>query len=170
VLGAVPRSRLLIRAAGTSARERVLAALAQGGVEAGRVEFAERVPRAEYFRQYQRIDIGLDPFPYNGGTTTLDACWMGVPTVTLVGKMPAGRAGWSLACNLGLPELAAESADRYVTLAAEVARDLTRLRELRGTLRQRLQRSPLMDARRFARHVEQAFRQIWRRWCAGSKP
>jgi protein O-GlcNAc transferase len=99
--------------------------------------------------------------------TPLDAFWMGVPTVTLLGQTMVGRAGWSLLCNLGLQDLAAETPGQYIVLAARLAADLPRLHELRGTLRQRMQQSPLMGGQRFARHVEQAYRQIWRRWCHG---
>jgi predicted O-linked N-acetylglucosamine transferase (SPINDLY family) len=166
VLQVVPQSRLLLLAPRGQARERVLARLQQEGIAAVRVEFADRIaPKSEYLKLYQRMDIGLDPFPCNGGTTTLDAFWMGVPTVTLVGKTVVGRAGWSLLCNLGLNELAAETPERYVALAAQLAGDLPRLQELRGTMRRRMLQSPLMDAGRFARHVEQAYRNMWRRWC-----
>src|SRR5262249_17855322 len=114
---------------------------------------------------YHRIDVCLDPLPYNGHTTSLDAFWMGVPTLTMPGRTVVGRAGWSQMCNLGLKELAAETADAYVTLAAGLAGDLPRLGELRRTLRERMSQSPLMDSRRFARNVELAYREMWRRWC-----
>jgi predicted O-linked N-acetylglucosamine transferase (SPINDLY family) len=166
VLRAVPRSRLLLLAPRGQAREHVLARLEQQGIAAPRVAFADKQPRLEYLKLYARIDLGLDPLPYNGHTTSLDAFWMGVPILTLVSKKTAfGRAGWSQLCNLGLNELAAETPDDYVALAVELAADLLRLQNLRGTLRQRMLRSPLMDANRFARHVEQTYRQIWRRWC-----
>jgi predicted O-linked N-acetylglucosamine transferase (SPINDLY family) len=76
-----------------------------------------------------------------------------------------GRAGWSQLCNLGLQELAAQTPQQYVALAAQLTGDLPRLQELRRTLRQRMQQSPLMDAPRFARAMEQAYRQMWYRWC-----
>src|SRR5262249_15016335 len=108
--------------------------------------------------------------PCNGHTTSLDGFWMGVPTVTLVNKKTAfGRAGWSQLCNLGLQELAAETPEAYVALAARLAGDLSRVQELRRTLRQRMQQSPLMDGKRFARNVENAYRQMWRRWCRGQE-
>jgi predicted O-linked N-acetylglucosamine transferase (SPINDLY family) len=165
ILHTVPRSRLLLRAPRGGARERVLTRLQQEGVEGSRVEFADGRPRQEYLQLYERIDVSLDPFPYNGHTTSLDAYWMGVPTITLIGQTVVGRAGWSQLCNLGLQELAARNADEYVRLASELAGDLPRLQELRATLRQRLERSALMDGPRFARQVEQAYRQMWRRWC-----
>src|SRR5206468_10473769 len=104
--------------------------------------------RREYLKLYNRIDFGLDPVPCNGHTTSLDAFWMGVPTLTLVSTRTAfGRAGWSQLCNLGLSELAAETPEEYVTLAAQLASDLPRLQELRSTLRHRMQESPLMDGK-----------------------
>jgi len=165
VLDAVPQSRLLLHAPPDPSRERVLAQLEQGGVAASRVEFVQNLPRQDYLKMYDRIDIALDPIPCNGGTTTLDAFWMGVPTLALVGKTVVGRAGWSLLSNLRLPELAALTPDQYVALAAGLAGDLPRLQELRTTLRQRMRSSPLMDAGRFARHVERAIRTMWRRRC-----
>jgi predicted O-linked N-acetylglucosamine transferase (SPINDLY family) len=140
-------------------RDRVLAKLGHQRIAQGRIEFIDRALRQEYLGLYHRIDLGLDPFPYKGHTTSLDAFWMGVPVVTLVGKTVVGRAGWSQLCNLGLQELAAETPDQYVALAAELAGDLPRLQELRATLRLRMEQSPLMDGKRFALNMEQAYRQ-----------
>ncbi len=120
---------------------------------------------AEYFNVYQRIDVALDPFPYGGGTTTCDALWMGVPVVSLAGQTAVGRGGLSILSNLGLPELVAHDAEQYVRIAEGLANDLPRLSNLRATLRQRMQDSPLMDAPRFARNVEAAYREMWRHWC-----
>src|SRR5262249_55478335 len=120
VLRAVPRSRMLLLAPPGEARERVSAKLVEEGIAASRIEFTGRTSRPEYLRLYHRIDLGLDPMPYNGHTTSLDAFWMGVPTPTLLGRTVVGRAGWSLLCNLGLTELAAETPERYVALVAEL--------------------------------------------------
>ena len=126
--------------------------------------FVAHQPRPQYLTYYHGIDIGLDTVPYNGHTTSLDSFWMGVPVVTLVGQTVVGRAGFGQLMNLGLPELIAASPEQYVRIAAELAGDLPRLADLRATLRQRLRASPLMDAPRFARNVEAAYRQMWRRW------
>jgi predicted O-linked N-acetylglucosamine transferase (SPINDLY family) len=166
VLRAVPQSRMLLHAPLDPARERVLAKLQEHGVPASRVEFVSRKPRHEYLRLYHRIDVALDPLPYNGGTTTLDAFWMGVPSLTLLGKTALGRAGWSQLCNLGLKDLAADTPQGLVDRAVQLAADPPGLQELRRTLRQRMQHSPLMDGKRFARHMEQAYRQMWKKWCA----
>jgi predicted O-linked N-acetylglucosamine transferase (SPINDLY family) len=165
VLREVPRSRLLLVAPKGRARVHVAAQFRQDGISESRIEFVDRVPRLEYLHLHDRIDLALDPFPYNGGTTTLEAFWMGVPTITLLGKTAVGRGSWSQLCNLGLQELAATTPEEYVALAARWANDLRRLEELRVTLRQRMRQSPLMDGKRFARHVEEAYRHMWRRWC-----
>jgi predicted O-linked N-acetylglucosamine transferase (SPINDLY family) len=90
---------------------------------------------------------------------------MGVPVVSLAGKTAVSRAGLSILSNLGLAELVAADAGRYIEIASGLARDLSRLAHLRGTLRDRMLQSPLMDAPRFARNVEMAYRQMWHRWC-----
>jgi predicted O-linked N-acetylglucosamine transferase (SPINDLY family) len=90
---------------------------------------------------------------------------MGVPVVSLAGQTAVGRGGLSILSNVGLQELVAQDADAYVRIAAELAGDLPRLTALRAALRQRMESSPLMDAPRFARNVEAAYREMWRRWC-----
>lgn len=165
VMQAVPGSRLLLLAPFGHARERVANKLREHGIAGERIEFTGRLPRMDYLNLLNSIDLGLNPFPYNGHVTSLDAFWMGVPTVTLVGERAAGRAGWSQLCNLGLEELAARTPEQYVEIVAGLAGDLDRLAELRRTLRERMQASPLMDAPRFARNVEAAYRAMWRRWC-----
>jgi len=166
VLTAVPDSRLLLLSQPGGHRQRVLDCLAAGGVAAGRVEFAPFRPRLEYLALHRRVDLGLDTFPYNGHTTSLDAFWMGVPVVTRLGGTVVGRAGWSQLCNLDLRELAADSDDAFVRIATGLAGDLPRLAGLRAGLRARMSASPLMDGDRFARSIEAAFREIWARWCA----
>jgi predicted O-linked N-acetylglucosamine transferase (SPINDLY family) len=91
---------------------------------------------------------------------------MGVPVVSLVGQQSVSRAGWSQLSNLGLPELVAFSEEDYLTIATQLAGDWPRLAELRRTLRARMEASPLMDAPRFARGIEAAYRAMWRHWCA----
>jgi predicted O-linked N-acetylglucosamine transferase (SPINDLY family) len=168
LLRTVRDSQLVLHAHAGSHRNRARDLFARQGVSPERVEFVGLLPLDEHFRTYQRIDIALDPFPCGGGTTTCDALWMGVPVVTRVGQTAVGRAGLSILSNLGLPELAARDADGYVRIAAQLAGDLPRLAERRATLRERMQRSPLMDAPRFARNVEAAYHEMWRRWCGGA--
>jgi protein O-GlcNAc transferase len=167
VLREVTGARLFLHAE-EHAQEGVRQAFAREGVQADRIEFGGRVSRHEYLRRYQRIDIGLDTFPFNGATTTLDAAWMGVPVVTLSGPSALQRTGTCIAMNLGLPELVANSEDEFVERAVTLARDLDRLSQIRTELRSRLETSPLGNAPRFARHVEDAYRATWRRHCTAS--
>jgi protein O-GlcNAc transferase len=164
VLASVPNSRLLLLCPPGEHRKRILEKL---GIEPGRIEFVVFQPRAEYLRTYQRVDLGLDTFPYNGHTTSLDSLWMGVPVVSLMGRAAVSRAGFSQASNLGLAnELVAENEEQFLTLAKTLGSDLHRLSELRSTLRSRMQQSPLMDGKRFARDMEAIFQQIWAKYCA----
>jgi protein O-GlcNAc transferase len=165
VMAAVTESRLLMLAPDGSARERVLDALARFGIGRERVTFVGLQPRAKYLELYQQIDIGVDTIPANGHTTSLDALWMGVPVVTLVGQTAIGRGGISILQNLGLPELIAQTPEQYVEIVSHLAREWDRLAGLRQTLRGKLKQSPLMDAERFARGIEAAYREMWREWC-----
>jgi predicted O-linked N-acetylglucosamine transferase (SPINDLY family) len=94
---------------------------------------------------------------------------MGVPVVSLAGRTAVGRGGASILSNVGVPELIARTPQQYVQIATHLAGNLTRLSELRRTLRPRMRASPLMDAPRFARNVEAAYRQMWRNWCEGGR-
>ncbi len=165
VLKNVDRSRLVLLADEGSHRQRTLDVFEQHGIDRDRITFFSRHPREQYLALYHGIDMGLDTLPYNGHTTSLDAYWMGVPVVTLVGATVVGRAGLSHLTNLGLRELLAETPEQYIRIASQLARDLDELSRLRQTLRSTMESSPLMDAPRFARGMEQAYRTMWQRWC-----
>ncbi|WP_348545012.1 tetratricopeptide repeat protein [Chthoniobacter sp.] len=165
VLARVPQSHLVLLSGVGSHRQRILEFLEREGIEVHRVEFAERRLHRAYLELYHRLDIVLDPFPYNGHTTSLDALWMGVPVVSLAGERAISRAGLSQLSNLGLPELIAQSEDDYVAIATQLGGDLPRLAELRATLRGRMETSVLMDAPRFARSIEAVYRTLWQQWC-----
>ncbi len=167
ILQAAPGSQLLLHAVEGSHRQRTSELIQQLGVDPRRLRFVAHVPMPEYLELYQQIDIALDPFPYGGGTTTCDAFWMGVPVISLRGETAVGRAGVSLAMNLKLPELIAQTPEAYVQTASNLAADLPRLSALRSSLRDRMAASPLMDAPRFARNIELAYREMWHRWCRG---
>jgi predicted O-linked N-acetylglucosamine transferase (SPINDLY family) len=168
VITAVAGSRLIMLVPAGSARQRTIEAFGRLGIDASRIEFVSRQQRAAYLEVYHRIDIGLDTFPYNGHTTSLDSYWMGVPVVTMVGKTIVGRAGLSQLINLGLTDLAADTEEEFVRLAVDLARDLPRLGRLRKELRPLMQQSPLMDAKRFAQNMEAAYRSMWEQWCASA--
>ncbi len=163
VMAALPSSRLILLAPTGPPRERILKGL--GISDGNRVEFVPLQQRRPYLETYRRIDLCLDTIPANGHTTTLDAFWMGVPVVTRVGRTISGRAGLSQLHHLGLTELAARTDEQFVQLAVDWAGDIGRLDRLRATLRQRMERSPLMDGPRFARNMEKAYRQMWQAWC-----
>jgi predicted O-linked N-acetylglucosamine transferase (SPINDLY family) len=165
ILRAVPRSFLKIQAPMGSYLAETCAAFEEEGVSADRLEFVRRVPRSDYLARFQRLDLCLDPFPYNGHTSTFDALWMGVPVITLAGRTAVGRAGLSILSNLGRTEFVARSPEEYVAIAVAAATDLDRLAELRGSLRQRLLGSPIADGRRYAADVDSALRQMWQSWC-----
>ena len=162
ILAAVPDSRLVLRPPKGKISERVREKL---GVPASRLIGLPYESRLEYFKNFHRLDLALDPFPYTGHTTTLDGLWMGVPVVTLAGPTVVSRGSSSILFNVGLTELAARSKTDYVALAVSLAQDKARLRELRADLRGRLERSVLMDAKRFARQAESAYRAVWKKWC-----
>lgn len=167
VLVANVGSRLLMLAPEDWARDFVREVLGESGVDPERVEFVDFQSREKYLETYGRIDIALDTLPYPGHTTSLDAYWMGVPVVTLIGQTIVGRAGLSLASNLNLLDWVAREPAELVRIATRFANQPAHLAALRGELRQRLRSSPLMDARGFAGHLEAAYRQAWREYCAG---
>jgi len=172
ILGAVPNSKLIIHAQEGGHRQRVwdrMAEISGRSLETIKkdVEFVGKQDFWKYLQTFHRIDIVLDPFPYGGGITTCDGLWMGVPVITFSGNTAVGRGGRSILTNIGLPEWVAYSTDEYVQKAAELASDLGRLKNLRETMRERMLRSPLMDAVDFAREVEKAYREMWGKWCEG---
>jgi protein O-GlcNAc transferase len=166
VLGAVEGSRLLLMSPSGSQRRDILGRLGSLGISPDRVTFVGQQPRQQYLELYHRVDLVLDTIPYNGHTTSLDALWMGVPVISAVGRTVVGRAGMSQLTNLGLPQLVGGTPDEFVRIAVTLAADLPRLECLRSTMRNRMRRSPLLDAPGFARDIEAAYRSLWGRWCA----
>ena len=147
------------------------------GLPAERIDIlGKTATRREFLERHHQIDIALDTFPFNGITTTCDGLWMGVPCVSLtgstgsrqVGGTSVSRAGRSILHAANLPELATDTAEQFVRVASELANDLSRLRVLRLTMRNRLLGSPLMDHRRFAWDMETAYCHMWRAWCGGA--
>ncbi|MEJ0068617.1 MAG: hypothetical protein WDO24_07715 [Pseudomonadota bacterium] len=170
VIAAVPGSRLLLKARplnDPATRAQYQAQFEAAGISADRLILqSSAVSWTDHMAHYAAVDIGLDPFPYNGTTTTCDALWMGVPVVTLRGDRHAARVGASLLAQLGLDALIADDLAGYIATAAALAADRPRLSALRAGLRDRLAGSPLGDAAGFTRALESTYRDLWRRWCA----
>lgn len=169
ILAEVPDSRILMVYGGlgeTSTREAVYAVLERGGVSRARVELVGESEQAKLLEAYGEVDLALDPFPYSAGVTTLEAMWMGVPTVTFVGDTFAGRHSATHLTAAGLGQFCTPSIDDYVALAVEWARRRDELAELRRSLRERVAASPLCDAPRFADHLSRALLKLWIEWCA----
>ncbi len=167
VMTAMPGSKMMILTTRCKeTNERLLAQFATNGITADRVQLVQRTGPGQYHRRYHSIDIALDPVPFNGHTTTCDAAWMGVPTVTLSGQIYAHRYGGSVLRNLNLPELTTETEQAYIAAAVGLASDLDRLAKLRSTLRFTMQASLITDGKRFTKNLEQAYREMWAAWCA----
>jgi protein O-GlcNAc transferase len=168
VLASVPGSRLVLpRGAGRRAGERLRNALARRGISTERLLLLDRAAtRFDYLKLYQSIDLCLDPFPYNGVTTTCDALWMGVPVLTLEGRTCVSRQGVRFLRSTGLEEFIAATAADYVRIATALAGDLDRLQALRLGLRKRMKESPLMDASGLTSYLEAAYQSMWDKWVA----
>ena len=142
-------------------RAALLARLAGAGCDPGRIDLRTRVPASEYWASYRAADIGFDTYPYNGVTTTCESLWMGIPVISLAGQFGVARCGASLLTTVGLPELVAATAEAYVRIAVDLGRDQARLGAMRQGLRERMLRSPLMDARTQVGRLESAYLGAW---------
>jgi protein O-GlcNAc transferase len=150
-------------------RERVLDPFLARGISAERVRTHSRLDRVRYWELILHTHVALDAYPYNGGASTCEILWMGVPVVSRAGRHGFSRSGASILNAVGLPELVAESDAGYTEIAAALATDRERLARLRGSLRDRMRVSPLLDAQGFMRDLESAYRHAWRRYCAGAR-
>ncbi len=145
-------------------RENILNEFARHGIAAERLKFAwDKHPTATHLRYYNDIDIALDPFPMTGGQTTVDAVWMGVPVVTLVGDAHHERLSYSVLNNIGInvEELAAFTREDYVDKAVALANRPERIKELRRLIPARLKESILCNPARFTRQMEAAYMEVW---------
>jgi protein O-GlcNAc transferase len=171
VLRAVPGSRLLLKTAtllDVGVQIALRLAFRRHGIAAAQVMFRGRSDHAAMLAEYADVDIALDPLTYNGGITSCEALWMGVPVLTWPGDRPVARQTLGFLTALGLNgELAASGADDYVARAVGLAVDTGRLAELRASLRPRMASSSLCDGARFAGRLETAWRLMWRRYAAG---
>jgi predicted O-linked N-acetylglucosamine transferase (SPINDLY family) len=174
VLAAVPGSRLLLKAAGLACpatRARITGFFSTHGVDPVRLDLrAWTHGYSGHLETFHEIDIALDCFPYPGITTSLEALHMGVPVVTRSGDRFVARFGEMILHAIGHPEWIAQNEDRYVTVAAALASDISSRQALRQRLRDDLLASPLCNPRAFTAALEEALRTAWRRWCAQPQP
>ncbi len=165
IMKRVPGSKMVLKTSNLSDQLALSAfrkKFERNGVDPDRIEcFQGFRNKSDHLMTYSDIDLALDPFPYNGTTTTFESLWMGVPMVTLAGNVHASRVGHSIMTAVGLGELVTHSIDDYVDLAVEIALDPDRIEAYRFSARERLQTSPLMDGRAFAHSMEDAFFDMW---------
>jgi len=170
VLAAVPRSRLFLKAQSGSAtaedKQQLVYEFETRGIDSERITVLDWVEGwLNHLPLYDAIDIGLDPFPYNGTTTTCESLLMGVPTLALRGDRFIARVSASILHTAGFDNWIADDIDSYVEKAVAFAADVPALDRLRQCLRQRFVASPMCDSERFARNFEAALRSMWRGWC-----
>lgn len=170
ILTRMPNSRLLMKTRAlncAATRQHYARLFADHKISEERLIFVGGTPRAQHMSWMQRTDIALDPFPYSGGQTTLEALWMGLPVITLPHDTFCSRHTLGYLSNIGLSELAATSIDHYVELAVNLANDSPRLANVRSGLRSRMLAAPLCDVDRFSRDLAAALTMMWHRWCDG---
>ena len=169
LMARVPGSRLILKSrplADAGVRRRITARFAADGIAPERLDLIPWTNgTAEHLDLYNRLDIALDPVPYNGTTTTCEALWMGVPVLTLCGDRHAARVGASLMTGIGLPSFVAATRNGFVEQGARIAADIQALDAIRNGLRNRMTAAPLCDVAGFARRFENALRIMWRNWC-----
>ncbi|MBI3432853.1 MAG: tetratricopeptide repeat protein [Hydrogenophilales bacterium] len=168
LLRALPDSRMLLGAMPTDGKPDALVEWFENeGVARERLDFHPRSNMENYLRLHHQVDICLDTFPYNGGTTTHHALWMGVPTLTLAGAGTPGRVGVAILSQAGLPDFGVEDAEYFVARGVYWSENLVALDKLRSSLRDHLSQSPLRKPEIIAAGLERALRTMWRRWCEG---
>jgi len=173
ILRQVPDARLFLkdRAFGHAyTRDQLRDELVRHGARAGQLEFAGGTAQFDHLAAHERVDIALDPFPQNGGVTTCQSLMMGVPVVALLGDDPGARTSASLLSAIGYADWVAPDVDRYVDIAAEWSARIPELSVIRQGLRARYLDSPIGNLDLYTRLVEDAFREMWRRWCEGRSP
>ncbi|MBE0614761.1 MAG: tetratricopeptide repeat protein [Burkholderiales bacterium] len=150
------------------ARARLLRVFVEKGVDAQRIRFSERLDKPGFRALHQQVDIALDAYPCNGGATTCETLWLGVPVLSLAGDEFRTRAGLSLLNTVGLPQLVARDSAEFLAIAADLASDTEKLQALRAGLREAMRVSPLCDAAGYTRALEAIYRGIWSEWCTGA--
>jgi len=171
ILHRVANSVILIKAVWLDqeiAKENILMEFESNGVERHRVHLHGNIDqKIDHLGFYNKIDIALDTFPYNGTTTTCEALWMGVPVIALVGNKHVQRVSYSILKNIGHAELVAHSEKEYIDMACELASNRELIRELRNRLPDDLSKSILCNPDRFTRQLEQVYLDIWDKYIGG---
>lgn len=169
VLKAIPASKFLLKNQSLKdpdTWEHFKSRMADRGIDTHRLHYSKFAKSTQdHLRVYQKVDIALDSFPYNGATTTFEALWMGVPVVTLVGNAHVSRVGKSILKTLGFDNLIANTADEFVTICQTLANDVKYVQNFRQTIREKMQNSPVMDAKTFTRQLEELYQRAWNNWC-----
>ncbi len=170
LLRALPDSGIVLGSIPQDGYDTLIYWFSQEGIKRERLSFKPRCSIAEYLALHHQVDICLDTFPYNGGTTTCHAIWMGVPTLTIAGNTPASRQGATLLSHLGLEGFVAKNAEDFVRKGENWANDLEALARIRSGLRERFSESAMGQPELIARGLERALRMMWQRWCDGLPP
>ncbi len=169
ILNKLPESRLLLKSKQYETDElkrRIIKHMERAGISSDRLIFRGETNHKKHLECYNEVDIALDPWPYSGGVTTCEALWMGVPVVTKPGPTFAGRHSATHLHNAGFPHWVVDSWEEYIRTVLNMAENVEQLTDLRKTLRSRVAESPLCSARRFAAHLSEAFREMWKQHVA----
>ena len=166
ILAALPHAKLMLgNITDSGIRQRVIERFGQAGVEADRLILQPRMSFSDYLALHHQIDLALDPFPYNGGTTTMHSLWMGVPVITLAGEHMVSRCAVPLLSRVGLSDFITHNEEDYFQRAIQLAQDLPGLDRIRQSIRERMSASNY-GPHTVTRHLETAYREMWRKWCA----
>ncbi len=168
ILRSKENSQLLLKFGGgddEAVRSHYLEQFRDFGITPDRIRICGRKATVEHLRMYNHVDIALDTYPYNGTTTTCEAMWMGVPTLSLVGDRHSSRVGLSILTRVGLQDFAATAPEEYVGKALAFSGELESLAKIRKSLRTMMFNSPLCDKKSFTRSLEDAYRKMWHKWC-----
>lgn len=169
LLQARPDARLVLGSTSDAGvRDALLGQFVAAGVDASRIQFQPWMAMPDYLASHAHVDIALDPFPYNGGTTSYHSLWMGVPFVTLAGDRTMSRVGAGILGATGLDDWIAETPEQYIDIVLRKLDDLPALNTLRLSLRDRVGAADRNSPQNVTRALENAYRSMWRRWCASS--
>lgn len=166
ILQALPKAKLMLgNVTDAATQKRIIEQFKQAGVTEDRLILLPRMTFSEYLTLHHQIDVALDPFPYNGGTTTMHALWMGIPVITLTGDHMVSRCAVPLLSRVGLNEFITHSEEEYFQRAMQCAQDLPALNQVRQSIRARMDDAN-QSPQTVTRHVENAYRNMWQKWCA----